>query len=141
MIDLFLILFGVVEIILLSVTVGLTLNSRRKLKTHSECTGTITGFHISRARGGSGSGSTKRISPIVTYSVNGRHYEFIGNYYSTTMKEGQEIKVMYNNDDYSKATIKTGLYFAPLILGALTLMFAFALAICVVLKSKGVFFF
>jgi len=57
------------------------------------------------------------------------------------MKVGQEVKVLYNKEDNSKATIKTGIYFAPIITGGLTLLFILPIIIYLVLKSKGIISF
>ena len=54
--------------------------------------------------------------------VNGTKYYFIGNYYSTTMKVGDKIKIMYNQNNPKKATTKKGLNLAVVILGAFTII-------------------
>lgn len=123
--------------ILFVVTVVLVVNSNRKLKTYGECTGSIIGFYESIALGSGVSDSNKRISPVVSYTVDGKEYQFIGNYFSTNMKTGQEIKVMYHKAEPEKATIREGLYVAPMILGVLTLTFTVAYIICMVLMRKG----
>ena len=66
---------------------------------------------------------TKAISPVVRYSVGGRQYEFVGNYYATTMKIGDRVEVLYNRQDASKARLKKGCYLAPGITGAIAAVF------------------
>lgn len=134
MLNLILILLIVVSAILLTVTVILIMNSSQKLKSYRECIGTIIKFYENSSPMRVGSEAHKAISPVVSYTVNGKTYEFIGNYCSTWMKVGDKINILYNNEDHSKATIKKGLYVAPMIIGALTLLFALALVIFVVLQ-------
>lgn len=131
-------LYPIVPIILLVVTILLVFNCKNKINRYNECVGTITGFYENTAETRLGSYENKAISPIVSYTVNGKSYEFIGKYYSTTMKVGNEVNVMYDKDDVSKATIKTGLYFAPIITGALTLLFTLPIIIYIILTSKGI---
>lgn len=131
-------LYIIVPIVLLAVTILLIFNCKNKINRYNECIGTITSFHENTAETRLGSYENKAISPVVSYTVDGQSYEFIGNYYSTTMKVGKEITVMYDKDDASKATIKTGLYFAPIITGSLTLLFILPIIIYIILKSKGI---
>lgn len=123
------------------VPVILGVNSSQKLKTYSECTGTIVRFYETTAPGKVDPDEHKTVSPVISYTVDGKNYEFIGNYYSTDMKVGQEISILYHNEDHSNATIKKGLYVAPIILGALTLLFTLAYGICVILNSKDILSF
>lgn len=138
MISMLLKLYTIVPIILLAVTIFLFFNCKNKINRYNECVGTITGFYENTTENRVGSYENKAISPVISYSVNGHSYEFIGNYYSTTMKVGNEITVMYEKDDASKATIKTGLYIAPIITGSLTLLFILPISIYVILKNKGI---
>lgn len=134
-------LYIFVPIILFVVTLVLIVNGNHKMHKYNECTGTIVRFYENTSELRVGSYETKAVSPVVSYSVNGRTYEFTGNYYSTSMKVGQEVKVLYNKEDNSKATIKTGIYFAPIITGGLTLLFILPIIIYLVLKSKGIISF
>ena len=52
------------------------------------------------------------------------------------MKVGQEIKVMYHNEDPSNATVKTGLYVAPMIVGMLALTFTLFYIIWIIFRKK-----
>lgn len=141
MIEILMKLYVFVPIILFVVTLILIVNGNNKMNKYNECTGTIVRFYENTSELRVGSYETKAVSPVVSYSVNGRTYEFTGNYYSTSMKVGQEVKVLYNKEDNSKATIKTGIYFAPIITGGLTLLFILPIIIYLVLKSKGLISF
>lgn len=138
MISVLLKLYPIIPIVLLTVTVLLSINFRSKTSHYSECTGIITGFYENTTENRLGSYENKAISPIVSYSVDGKAYEFIGNYYSTSMKVGNEVNVIYDKNNVSRATIKTGLYFAPIITGSLTLLFLLPIIIYFILKSKGI---
>lgn len=111
-----------IPVILWGVTIFLIMRGRNKIKNCNECMGTIVDFHITKPLF-SKPGQLLAISPIVLYVVNGQRYQFYGNYYASTMKVGQEIKVLYNKYNFSKATIKTGLYFAPLVTSVLAFVF------------------
>lgn len=140
MLDMIYLLLVVVSMILLAVTVILVMNSYKKLKNYNECTGVIVKFYEATSPASADFGE-KAISPVVSYTVSGKNYEFIGNYCSTSMKVGQEIKILYNKDNPAKATMKAGLYFAPIVTGALALLAIIALVIFVILKSKGIISF
>lgn len=136
MLEILMNLYFIVPLILLVITVLLIISGTNKLKQYGECTGTIVGI-FENTSGPFVDAGEKRVSPIVSYSVNGQNYEFIGNYYSTNMVVGQEVKVLYNKDNHAKASIKTGIFFAPIITGALTIVFIIPIIIFVVLKSKN----
>lgn len=117
-------IFPVVTVIMLIITVILSVNAGKKLQHRAECTGTIIGFYKDTTAMMRNDYETYRISPIVSYTVNGKTYEFKGNYYDTSMKEGKQVTLLYDLEDPSKATIKTGVWLAPVITGAVALMFA-----------------
>lgn len=129
--------FVIVPVILFVITVILGVNSGIKLKTYHECTGTIVGFYETNAPETYDSDAHKTVSPVVSYTVDGKNYEFIGSFYSTDMKVGKEISILYHNEDPSNATMKSGLYFAPAVLGSLTLFFTLFYVTLIILKSKG----
>lgn len=137
MIEILIKCYTIVPIVLFIVTLILIVNGNNKMNKYNECSGTIVRFYENTSELRVGSYETKAVSPVVSYSVNGKTYEFTGNYYSTSMKVGQEVKILYNKADHSKATIKTGIYFAPIIMGGLTLLFILPIIIYAVLKSKG----
>ncbi len=138
MLNTFIMLFPIIPIILLVVTICLGVNAHNKLSNFSECPGTIVDFYENTSELRVGTDATKAISPIVVYNVNGREYKFTGNYCSTSMKVGDTVKVMYDSNNYENATLKTGLYVAPIITGGLALFFGIACIILFVLKSKGI---
>lgn len=118
------------------VTVALIVHGTRKVKSCNECTGIIEEFHETRTP--AYEPGKVMVSPVVSYTSNGRHYEFVRNYYSTWMKVAQEITILYDSEDPSKATIKKGLYFAPMITGILALALpAFSVCIFRVLRSNA----
>lgn len=116
--------FIIAAIVLFFITVILMINIINKYRNYDECNGTIIDFHENPSimRIGFEDGM-KGISPIISYSVNGKSYKFIGNYCTTAMKVGDPITVLYNKKDCSKAKIKKGLFLAPFITGVLTLFF------------------
>lgn len=139
--DLILIIFGVAAIILSAVTVFLVVKGSDKLKSSYECEGIIIGFHKDDTSIRFNSDNNVSIAPIISYSVNDQTYEFIANYYSTTMKQGDIVKVLYDKQDFTKASIKGGTYFGPLITGILALCFFVFVGIILIIKSKGLIVF
>lgn len=138
MIEILIKCYIVVPAVLLVVTLVLIVNGNNKVNKYNECSGTIVRFYENTSELRVGAYEAKAVSPVVSYSVNGNTYEFIANYYSTSMKVGQEVKVLYSKEDNTKATIKTGIYFAPIITGGLTLLFVLPIVMYAVLKSKGI---
>ena len=134
-------LYVLVPLILLIVTVLLIVNGRKKLKKYNECKGMIIGFHKNTSEIGLNAYEHKAISPIISYVVDGERHEFVGGFYSTTMKEGKEIDVLYDKTDPSKAVVKTGVYFAPIITGALAVFFIVPIIVYAILRSKGLVVF
>lgn len=138
MMDLLMKLYMIIPAILLIVTITLIVNGNNKLKNYNECTGTIVRFYENTSELRVDAYESKAVSPVISYMVNGKNYEFIGNYYSTSMRVGQKVNVLYDKSDCTKATIKTGIYFPPIITGGLTLLFILPFIIFVILKSKGI---
>ena len=128
----------VVSFVLVIVTVVLGINSAKKNATFQECNGTIIEFYENSSGGTVGSYENVSISPVVEYTVNGTRYEFIGKYYSTNMKIGQDVTVLYNPDDPSVASIKSGTFFAPIVTGALAVVFLIPAIVYFIIKSKGI---
>lgn len=134
--DLILVLLIVVSLILFVVTVILIVSGTRKRRNYDECTGIIEGFHEYKTP--MHKAGERSFSPVISYTVHGRKYEFVGDYGSTSMKVGQKIHILYDRTEPSKATVKQGLFVAPMITGVLTLVFTLALVIFAILKSSGV---
>lgn len=137
--DLILALLILVPLILLTVTVILIVNGSRKLRRCAECTGIIT--ELKKVQTPMQKPGERNVSPVVSYMVNGKTYAFIGNYWSTSMRVGQKINVLYEREDPSKATIKQGLYVAPMITGGLGLFFTIGCILFALLKSGGLIHF
>ena len=136
MIEILMKLYIVVPLILLIVTVVLIFNIVKKANRCEECMGEIVAFRKSTAYGVDSYGK-KAISPIVEYQVKGQKYQFVGNYYSTNMTVGKKVNVMYDKNDFAKATIKTGIYVAPIITGGLAIFFILPIIIFAVLKANN----
>lgn len=124
-------------IILTIVTVILCVNGTKKRSTYKECNGIITRFYENSTEGALGSYESVSVSPVVEYIVNGARYEFVGKFYSTNMKVGQKITVLYNPNDPSIASIKSGTLFAPIITGVLAVVFLIPAVVYYVIKAKG----
>lgn len=126
----------VVSLILFIVTVILLVSANSKKKDSYECTGIIVDFYKSNTLADFNSSRTYTISPIVSYSVDGKTYEFIGSFYSTNMKVGQEVKVLYNKDNPADAAVFSGLNLAPIITGLIALVFLLPPIVYFLLKTK-----
>ncbi len=134
------IIFSVVlaaGIILFIVTVFLVISGVKKNLSYNECNGTIVRFYENSSEGRVGSYETVSISPVVKYEVKGKEYEFIANFYSTNMKIGQETTILYDPADPSKAAIKSGTFFAPIVTGALAVVFLIAAIVYFIIKANG----
>lgn len=131
------IVFPVVAVIMVIITVILAINGSKKLQNRAECTGTIVGFYKDTTAMMRNDYETYRISPIVSYTVNGKTYEIKGNYYDTTMKEGKQVTLLYELDDPAKATIKTGVWLGPVITGGIALLFIILSIAFTVVKNMG----
>lgn len=138
MAELFIKYYFIIPTILIAITVGLTIHGVKKRNKYMECEGVIT--QICKTTSHTSPGETA-LYAMVAYTVNGHSFEFHANYYSTSMKVGDKITVLYDPNDYSKATIKTGTYAAPLIVGALALFSIIPLIIFTILRSKGILTF
>ncbi len=130
--------YFIIPLILISVTVGLLINWRKKKNRYAECTGKIIDFYETTSSFGHDLGKSKRFSPVVRYIVNGRDFEFISGYGATSMKIGDDLPVLYDPNDWAKAHIKTGLYVAPLITGILSVFSLIPQIIFIILKCKGI---
>lgn len=114
--------FFIVPITFLIVTIILIIKLVRRNKKYVESVGIITDFHKNTSEIRLNDYETEAISPIITYEVNGTKFEFIGNYYSTNMKVGDKIKIMYKTSNPKEVTTKKSLNFAIVILGLFTII-------------------
>jgi len=62
----------------------------------------------------------------------------VGTYYVNTMKINDSIDVLYKKSNPAEATMKNGLYVAPIITGGLALVFSIGYIVLIVLKSKRI---
>lgn len=112
-----------VALLLLAVT--FVLLSRVKKAERDSCLGEgyIVGFRHGSSEIMLDDYETTSISPVVRYTAGGQVYEFVGNYYATTMKIGDKVEVLYNRQDMSKARLNRGRYLAPIVTGAIACVF------------------
>ncbi len=138
MLKVFLDLFFIFPLIFFVVTIFLLRNSMKKLRSYQECTGTIIRFCKNTTPRSAGlQHHHYGLSPVIAYKAQGKTYELVGNYYSSWMKVGQEIRIMYHGEDPAQATVKKGLYTAPLVLACLTVGFTGVWVLLIVLRQYG----
>lgn len=121
MFDLFTRLYPVLPCILITVTIFLCYNTYNKMKNYTEIEGEIMDFSKSRTNMRMGGEPAYSVSPIVEYTVNGQKYKYAGNFYSSSMKKGNKVKLMCDENNPEKVVIKTGLFFFPAIVGIMSL--------------------
>ena len=122
MLEIFQNCFFIIPIIFLIITIVLIIKLIKRNKEYVEGAGIITDFHKNTNEMRLNNCENEAILPIIIYEVNGSKFDFIGNYYSTTMKIGDVIKIMYNPNNPKEATTKKGLSLAVVILGAFTIV-------------------
>ena len=127
----------VASFVLVIVTVALAISGAKKNATFQECNGRIIDFYENSSRAYLDEYESVSISPVVEYTVHGTRYEFVGGYYSTDMKIGDDIIVLYDPFDPADATIKSGTIFAPIITGMIAAIFLILATVYFVIKSKG----
>lgn len=111
--------YPVLPTVLFIAFVIVSINTYKKVTKFSKTEGEIVGFYENSAEMYLESGDICTVSPIVSYKVNDSIFTFKGKYYSTSMKLGDKLTVLYDKNNPSKASISAGLYFAPIILGIL----------------------
>lgn len=132
MLEIFKKIFFIIPIIFLIITIILIIKLIKRNKKYVEGVGTIADFHKNTNEMRLSDYETEAVSPVITYEVNGTKFDFIGNYYSTTMKVGDKIKIMYNQNNPKDATTKKGLNLAVVILGVFTII---SFIVLIVLQS------
>jgi len=132
-------IYPIIPLILLIVTILFTVSGVKKNNSYVKTTGTIVSFHEERSEARISDDANRMISPVITYKVNGNEYKFVGTYYTSSMKIGDSIEIMYNANNPGDASLKAGLFVVPIITGGLTLLFGIGYVILMVLKSKGIF--
>lgn len=142
MLTLFFKLYFILPLMLFILTIGLAVRSSRRLKYYIEDVAVIVGFRTKYGEVYDHFDNLHRdVLPILKYTVNGQEYECLGHCLSTGMKVGDEVKIMYSQDDCENISMKLGLYIAPMITGVLTVFATVALIVFVVLRSKGILIF
>jgi hypothetical protein len=131
------VVFSLVSVILVIVTLFLGINAGKKLQNRAQCTGTIVGFQENTSPMFRNDYDAARLSPIVSFTVKGETYQFIARYADTSMKVGKQVPVVYNVEDPSIASIKTGLWLAPVITGSIALIFGILAIAFTVAKNFG----
>lgn len=131
-------IYPIIPLILLVVTILLTVSGIKKNNGYVKTTGTIVSFHEERSEAKISDDANRMISPVITYKANGNEYKFVGTYYTSSMKIGDNIEIMYDENNPSNAALKAGLFVVPIITGGLTLLFGLGYIILIVLKSKGI---
>lgn len=139
MLNLILTLLAIMSGILFIVMAVSFVSDTKKRNHYRECTGTIERIW---KRDSFGESSNRQvISPIISYTVCGKKYKLIGTRYSADMKIGQEVAVLFDEDDPSKAIMKKGLYFMSAISGLVGLGFTVGFIIIAALKYAGLISF
>ena len=117
-----LVLLILVDVILSLFAIFLVYKLVKRLTTYVECEGNIVDFRKKDSTLFDNEPITL-VSTKISYNVNGNDYEFFGNYYNPSMKVGDKIKILYNKNNVKKATVKKGIFVAPVIVSILALFF------------------
>ena len=139
MLNLILILLAVVSAILFTVMIISFVSDTKKRNQYSECIGTIE--RIWKRKSPGERSNQQIISPIISYTVGGEKYEIVGTSYSTNIEIGEEVVVLFNEGNPSKAMMKKGLYFTSFVSGIVGLAFATAFIVMSALKYAGLISF
>lgn len=131
-------LFFVMAIILLAITAILYGVEIKKKESYKEYIGVITDFYKDTNIAMLNDYDNTLISPVIEYEVDGEKYKFKGNYYNTNMKKGDEITILYDVNDYSKAIIESGLFFAPIVTGVIGITFLIIAGAYFIVKAVGI---
>ena len=73
------------------------------------------------------------ILTMVSYDVDGKNYVFNGAFYTPNMKVGTKVKVFYNKEDPTKASMKGGVYLSAIIVGSLAIGFLVGIIFIIIL--------
>lgn len=139
MYEIIFVLLFITVLVLFIVTLFLVDKKKNTLKDYGSCTGLIIGFDKNTTETRLGDYESEAISPIIFYTVDGQKRQLVGNYYSTNMKRGQIVELLYDKNDPSKVVIKKGLWLGPVITGSLAAFFCLSLIVCSILNYLGVF--
>lgn len=125
----------IVPIILYLITAWLIVNSRRKLKSSQVHIGTIMRLEPRSTSVGADIGHRTVYCPIISYTVDGQTYEFVADYFSSSMKVGKDVRIRYSTEDPSKATVEARLYVVPVVVGSFAVCCTFAYIFVLILLS------
>ena len=126
----------IVPIILYIITAWLIVNSRRKLKNSQAHIGTIVRLEPRSTSAGADTGHHHTVyCPIISYTVDGQTYEFVADYFSSSMKVGKDVRIRYSTEDPSKATVEARLYVVPVVVGSFAVCCTFAYIFVLILLS------
>lgn len=126
----------IVPIVLYIITARLIVNSRRKMKNSQAHIGTIVRLEPRFIRAGTDSGRHRTVyCPIISYTVDGQTYEFVADYFSSSMKVGKDVRIRYSTEAPSKATVEARLYVAPVVVGTFAVCCTFAYIFVLILLS------
>ncbi len=114
--------FVVIPLLLLIITILLMTKLIKQKKECKETTGTIVDFYKNTSELRLGDNEHVAISPIIKYFVNNKEYQIIGNYYSTSMKKGDSVKIIYNLNSPNKGKVKKGIELGIIILSIFTIL-------------------
>ncbi len=125
----------IIPIILWGVTAFLLRRSSHRLNNYYETTGTIVRMEERDKMFRAMKDWQHEIMPVIAYTINGTTYECDSDYFSSSMKPGKKLKIMYDCNDFSKATVKKGLYIGPTVTGIMALCFTIAYIIVLVILN------
>lgn len=114
--------FIVIPLLLLIITILLIAKLIKQKKEYKETTGTIVDFYKNTSELRLGDNEHVAIAPIIKYFVNNKEYQIIGNYYSTSMKKGDSVKIIYNLNSPNKGKVKKALELGIIILSIFTIL-------------------
>lgn len=128
----------IASVILVAVTGVLIVNAHKKNSEYRRCMGKIIGFYENTSEMRLSDGEMVAISPVVAYEVDGQQYEFVANFYSTSMELGDLCDVLYSPHDPSSATLRKGTVFAPIITGGIAVVLLVISLVFFLAKHKGI---
>lgn len=126
----FLVVYCIVDTILFIVAFFLLMNVYKKNKYYNLCTGTVIGFQRVYSMM---TDNSNGILTMVSYDVDGKNYVFNGAFYTPNMKVGTKVKVFYNKEDPTKASMKGGVYLPAIIVGSLAIGFLVGIIFIIIL--------
>ena len=115
-------LFLIIPIIMIFMSVVLFYTSYIKTKNYNECDARITDFHIEEDMTYVNKNNRFKIIPTIEYNVNGILYVNESRYYSSGMKKGDSIRILYDKENPNTFIVKDSIYLASFIVGGIGLI-------------------